>query len=122
MAKQQACFLKIIGISASAAKARYDIEPIDTFIDQQCVTILERILKQPTHPITVLVTPPVTTGMTLRSKSRGAASSKAFGPPSAPPRRLYNIPKAHTSAYEESFLPRTIRLLRDGTLDMYTLI
>jgi hypothetical protein len=30
----------------------YKIEPIATFQDHQCVNVVERILKDPTHPIT----------------------------------------------------------------------
>ncbi len=30
----------------------YKIEPIATFLDHQCVNVVERILKDPTHPIT----------------------------------------------------------------------
>ena len=52
MVKQQAIFLKIIGISAERALNQYNIPTIGTYIDQQCLKITERILKDPKNSIT----------------------------------------------------------------------
>jgi hypothetical protein len=50
--KQQHGFFNIIGIRSATALETYKIEPIATFLDHQCVNVVERILKDPTHPIT----------------------------------------------------------------------
>jgi hypothetical protein len=52
MEKQQHRFFNIIGITSAKALEMYKIEPIATFLDHQCVNVVERILKDPTHPIT----------------------------------------------------------------------
>jgi hypothetical protein len=52
MAKQQASFLDIIGISSEHAAERYHIQPISSFIDSTCVNILKRIVANREHPIT----------------------------------------------------------------------
>jgi hypothetical protein len=53
MLKQQARFFKIIGTTAERALSQYNIPTIESYIDQQCVAVTERILKDPHHPITV---------------------------------------------------------------------
>jgi hypothetical protein len=45
-------FLKIIGITSERALEVYKIEPIATFLDPHCVNMVERVLKDSTHPIT----------------------------------------------------------------------
>jgi hypothetical protein len=52
MAKQQHRFLKIIGIIPSEAYEKYNIPPIDTYIEKTCINIVERMLKDPNHPLT----------------------------------------------------------------------
>ena len=52
MTKQQHRFLKIIGITPSEAYEKYNIPPIDTYIEKTCINIVERILKDPSHPLT----------------------------------------------------------------------
>jgi hypothetical protein len=52
MEKQQHRFFNKIGITSARALEVYKIEPIATFLDHQCVNVVERILKDPTHPIT----------------------------------------------------------------------
>ncbi len=52
MEKQQHRFFNIIGITSARAFEAYKIEPIATFLDHQCVNVVERILKDPTHSIT----------------------------------------------------------------------
>jgi hypothetical protein len=51
MEKQQHRFFNIIGITSTRALEMYKIEPIATFLDHQCVNVVERILKDPTHHI-----------------------------------------------------------------------
>jgi hypothetical protein len=52
MEQQQQRLFKIIGITSARALEVYEIEPIATFLNHQCVNVVERILKYPTHPIT----------------------------------------------------------------------
>jgi hypothetical protein len=52
MEKQKHRFFNIIGITSARALEVYKIEPIAIFLDHQCVNVVERILKDPTHPIT----------------------------------------------------------------------
>ena len=52
MSKQQIRFLNIIGITAEKALSQYNIPTIVSYIDQLCVAVTERILKDPHHPIT----------------------------------------------------------------------
>jgi hypothetical protein len=53
MAKQQQHrFLKIIGIISSEEYEKYNIPPIDTYIEKTCINIAERMLKDPNHPLT----------------------------------------------------------------------
>jgi hypothetical protein len=50
--KKQHRFFNKIGITSARALELYKIESIATFLDHQCVNVVERILKDPTHPIT----------------------------------------------------------------------
>jgi hypothetical protein len=43
MEKQQHRFFNIIGITSARALEVYKIEPIATFLDHQCVNVVERI-------------------------------------------------------------------------------
>jgi hypothetical protein len=52
MTKQQIRFFNMIGITAERALSQYNIPTIESNIDQQCVAVTERILKDPNHPIT----------------------------------------------------------------------
>jgi hypothetical protein len=51
MKKQQLRFFKIIGISTKTAWRDYQIPPIGTYIDEQCVKYGERMLKDSDHSI-----------------------------------------------------------------------
>jgi hypothetical protein len=51
--RQQLRFFKIIGITAERALSQYNIPTIESYIEQQCVAVTERILKDAHHPITV---------------------------------------------------------------------
>jgi hypothetical protein len=52
MAKQQARFFNITGITAERALSQYNKPIIETYIDQKCVALTEQILMVPHHPIT----------------------------------------------------------------------
>ena len=51
MSKQQIRFFSIIEITAERALRQYNIPTIESYIDQQCVAITERILNDPNHLI-----------------------------------------------------------------------
>ena len=53
MSKQQIRFFNIIGITAERGLGQYNIPTIASYIDQQCLAVTERILKDPHHPKTV---------------------------------------------------------------------
>ena len=53
MSKQQIRFFSIIEITAERALRQYNIPTIESYIDQHCVAVTERILNDPHHPITV---------------------------------------------------------------------
>jgi hypothetical protein len=99
MEKQQPRFFKIIGITSSRALEMYKIEPISTFLDHQCVNVVERILKDPTHPITQK--------QTVKSHHNTRSSQ--------------HIPAtARTKTYQNSYLQKALRIKRDGYDNKYT--
>jgi len=99
MSKQQKRFFNIIGITAEKALNEYKIPPIDIYVDQQNVNIVERILKDPTHPIT----------QNQQKKSQYNTRSSQ-----------YTVPRARTTQYQDSCLQRAMRTIRDGYKDKYT--
>ena len=53
MSKQQIRFFNIIRITTERALSQYNIPTIESYIDQHCVAVTERILNYQHHPITV---------------------------------------------------------------------
>jgi hypothetical protein len=49
MEKQQHRFFNMIGITSARALEVFKINPIVIFLDHQCVNVVERIFKDPTH-------------------------------------------------------------------------
>jgi hypothetical protein len=99
MEKQQHRFCNIIGITSARALEMYKIEPIATFLDHQCVNVVERILKDPTHPITQK--------KTVKSHHNTRSSQ--------------HIPAtARTKTYQNSCLQKALRIKRDGYVNKYT--
>ena len=99
MQKQQKRFLNIIGISEERALKEYQIEPIEKYIQQKCSTIVEKILKDPNHPITTNV------------PQKGKVNTRSF---------KYQPNVAKTLKYQNSCLQQTLRLLRDGYTNKYS--
>jgi hypothetical protein len=81
----------LIGITSTRAMEVYKIEPIATFLDHQCVNVVERILKDPTHPITQKQT----------DKSHDNTKSSQHIPATA-----------RTKTYQNSCLQKAIRIKR----------
>jgi len=88
--------LRIIGIGPTdAAQPPFNIIPVEQLIDQVCVKIMNKIVSDQTHPITIKL-------------HRGTRETRG----------LSNFPfqpsKANTTAYQQSFVQKFIRVLRDG--------
>ncbi len=77
----------------------YKIEPIATFLDHQCVNVVEKILKDPTHPITQKQT--VKRHHNTRSSQHIPATAK-------------------TKTYQNSCLQKALGIKRDGYVNKYT--
>jgi hypothetical protein len=76
----------------------YKIEPIATFLDHQCVNVVEKILKDPTHPITQKQT--VKSHYNTRSSQHIPATPR-------------------TKTYQNSCLQKSLRIKRDGYVKKY---
>ena len=88
--------LRVIGISQDLATSSHNISPITDLIDDICQRIFNRIIADPTHPVTASLT------VNERSKK-------------------YVVPSARTTTYINSFLVTHLRMLcNDGRSDLYT--
>ena len=101
MAKQQQRFFKIIGISSIQAYEIYNIPPIETFIEQSCVSMVDRILKDPSNPLT-------------------QAQQQLPQPKHFIRNSQVKLTKTKPEAYENSCLQFVVKLKRDGYKDKYT--
>ena len=100
MVKLQNRFFDIIGITPEKALFEYNIIPIEAYIDQQCLNIVERILKDPYHPITQKQ------NQTHQYNTRN--------------KTIVNITQARTSKYQKSCVQQSLRIMRDGYKNKYT--
>jgi hypothetical protein len=100
MLKQQTRFFKIIGITAERALSQYNIPTIESYIDQQCVAVTERILKDPHHPITV--------GQEKKKSPHNTRGSQ------------FATKRTNTNKYQKSCLQSALRMMRDGYKNKYT--
>jgi hypothetical protein len=95
MQAQQRRFLNVIGISTERALHVHNIKPVEDFLNEQCVNIVQRILKDPHHPITISIH-----------------------------RNKYNnniiLPRTNTTQYQNSVLQKSLRIIRDGYVNKYT--
>jgi hypothetical protein len=98
MANQQLRFFRTIGVSPETAFNKYNIPPIENYIEQHCNTNIERMLKDPEHPIRSRV-------HLKRTNTRNTAMQ-----PNA----------ARTKKYQNSCLQKCLRTMRDGYNDKYT--
>jgi hypothetical protein len=68
---------------------------MEDFLNEQCVNIVQRILKEPNHPITISIH-----------------------------RNRYNnniiVPRTNTTQYQNSILQKSLRIIRDGYVNKYT--
>jgi hypothetical protein len=99
MTKQQIRFFNIIGITAERALSQYNISTIESYIDQQCVAVTERILKDPNHPITR-----AQTSQKSQHNNRGSQ---------------FVTKRINTDKYRNSCLQVALRMKRDGYKNKY---
>ena len=73
----------------------HNIKPMEDFLNEQCVNIVQRILKDPNHPITTSIH-----------------------------RNKYNnniiVSRTNTTQYQNSVLQKSLRIIRDGYVNKYT--
>ena len=91
--------LGIIGITAELASTKYNLVEIEKIIDNTCVSLLKRIIDDESHPLTSKL-------------NRVSSKSKSIC-------RITNN-KIRTKAYENSFVQKYLRTLRNGSSDLYT--
>ena len=90
----------MIGITAERALSQYNIPTIESNIDQQCVAVTERILKDPNHPITR-----AQTSQKSQHNTRGSQ---------------FVTKRTNTDKYRNSCLQAALRMKRDGYKNKYT--
>jgi hypothetical protein len=88
--------LKIIGVDQATAATQHNITTISERIDEICKRIFERIISEPSHPIT----------SSIKTNPRK--------------RNQLCVPAARTQTYHNSFLPVMLRTKRDGTRSLYS--
>ena len=91
--------LDIIGITPEIACSKYNLGTIEKIIDQTCVKLLKRIIEEDNHPLTSKL-------------NKVSDKSKAIC--------RINSTKIRTKAYENSFVQKYLRTLRNGVSDIYT--
>ena len=89
--------LRIIGISSIDAKIKYGITDTTELIENNCIKKLIKILADPNHPITTKA----------KSNNRTYARIKI------------NTVKTRTVKYKNSMVQKCIRIIRDGTENLY---
>ena len=97
MASFQRRILKIIGITPEYAQSRYKINTIEEHIDNTSCKLLRRILAEVDHPLTRRVP-------RINSKTNHTQ---------------FKTNKPKTTAYSNSFVQKYLRVIRDGTQDLY---
>jgi hypothetical protein len=90
--------LKIVNLDPEIASSKFDIKTISKLIDKTNVNILANMLKDSKHSITAKLT-----------KNNRAISTN----------RVYNTNLANTEAYKNSFVQKYLRVIRDGTDNLY---
>jgi len=90
--------LRIININPEVALAKYNINTIDKLIDTTCANLLIRIISEPTHPVTASLT---------------------INPRSTSIRNKFRTNLARTDLYNNSFVQKYLRYIRDGSTNMY---
>ena len=100
IASLQKRILKIIGISAETALAKYGIEDIENHIEKTCIKRTLKILNDPHHRLAIELTN--NNQRTTRNNFK------------------YNIPIARTEKLNNNAVMKTLRYVRDGTTNKYS--
>ena len=90
-------FLNIINSNPIEALNRYSLNPIIEHIDLRCEVILQQVLQDQNHPTTIKLTKSINPEWTIKTRSSFA----------------YESVKANTERFNNSFVPKTLRALRD---------
>ena len=98
MDRFQKRILRIINITPSRAEKKYGIGTIPSLIDEICARKLLKILNDPTHSITSKLT-----------QNKRTSDIK----------RRFRTNLAKTEAYSNSFVQKYLRMLRDGSDNLY---
>jgi plasmid maintenance system killer protein len=89
---------RIIGISKQHALEQFKLNDVDAFIEKTAVNKVKKILSDPHH--------------VLRSKLTKIHARTG--------ERVLNVPKSRTEKHKNSIIPKCLRILRDGTANLYT--
>lgn len=92
-------FLRIINCSVDAAVEKYNLLPPAEHIDKRCESILSRILKDKSHPTTLKLSKSSNQDRNIRTRS-------TFN---------FEAPIPKTERYNNSFVPKTLRALRENS-------
>ena len=96
MTQFQRRILKIIGVTPEQAASQHNVLPVLDRIDSICARMFNRIISDPSHPITA----------SLPHNERKPTE--------------FLVPRARTANYAQSFLVSHLRIKRDGRPDLYT--
>ena len=88
---------RIIGISSADAKTKYGITDTSQLIENNCIKKLTKILADPNHPITT------------KAKINGRSYARI----------KINTVKSRTAKYRNSMVQKCIRIIRDGSENLY---
>ena len=99
MKKFQTRALKMIGVTPETAELKYKVCTIQELLDMTCINIITKILVNSTHA--------VTSKLTLNARSCTL-------------NKRYRTSKAKTEQYNNSFLQKYPKYLRDGSANLYT--
>ena len=115
MQRCQKKFLRIIKCTIDEAKLKFNIVPIKEYIDLSCTTILKRMLQDDEHPVTKKLDkankPKDKKGGSQQIHQSQMVTRAAF---------KYEASKPNGEKYNNSFIPKTLRAIRDGNDDKYT--
>ena len=93
-------FLKIINCTPEIAKQKYNLLPPVEHIEKRCESILMRILNDKSHP--------TTKKLQKTNQENRTIHARATFP--------FEAPKPNNQRYNKSFVPKTLRTIRDNPL------
>ena len=88
--------LKIIGINKEDAKNKYNIDTTQAIIDKYCIKKMEKIIDDEIHPIT----------SSLKKRNEEMVTQRR--------NFKYHQVKCKTTTYQQSFIPRYLKIMADN--------